>query len=123
MRKAQTASVGRFDKAFVALVVLALALMQPPRQGQFLVQTDGVQEDGLCAASQPLPQHDEEDHLPSPIEEPSSQSLQIFEEDAVVHDEHVFVLVEPRLKITPVPQFEPDSLHTSELERPPLRTA
>lgn len=122
MRKAQTPWGGWFDKAFVAWVALALALMLPAVQWQRLAPGEGIDE-GHGAASQPLRQHGEEDHSASPCEEPSVESLESLEDEAVVHDKHAFVLVGLRLEISPVVQFEPDSLHTSEPERPPLHTA
>jgi hypothetical protein len=117
MRNVPTALVGRFDRAFVARVALAFALMLPALPWQRLVLTDGVQD----VSSQPL--HDEDDQPPSPGEEPSSQSFESSEDDAVVHDRHVFVLAGLKLERPPVSQFELDSLHTRELERPPLHTA
>ncbi len=112
--------MGRFDGAFVACVALVLALMLPTLPCQRLVSTDGVQE----AVSQSS-QHDDAP-LPSSGEEPSPQSFESFEsfeDDAVIHDRHVFVLVALRLEHPPVSRFEPDSLHTREFERPPLHTA
>jgi len=112
--------MGRFDGAFVAWVALVLALMLPTLPCQRLVPTNGVQE----AVSQ-SPQHDDAP-LPSPGEEPSSQSFESFEsfeDDAVIHDRHVFVLVALRLEHPPVSRFEPGSPHPREFERPPLHTA
>ncbi|HEX8821784.1 MAG TPA: hypothetical protein VF794_17800 [Archangium sp.] len=123
MPKALTASVGRFDKAFVAWVALALALMLPVLQWRSLVHLEGIHEDGRGAASRSLSQHDQEDQPSSPCEESCSQLLESFEDEAVPHHKHAFVLAELSLKFTPVLQFEPDSLHTRELDRPPLRTA
>jgi len=111
--------MGRFDGAFVAWVALMLALMLPTLPCQRLVSMAGVE-----AVSQ-SPQHDDAP-LPSPGEEPSSQSFESFEsfeDDAVIHDRHVFVLVALRLEHPPVSRSEPGSLHTREFERPPLHTA
>jgi hypothetical protein len=122
MWKALTAWVGRFDKAFVAWVALALALMLPAAQWPRVVPAEGVQEDGLNAASQPLQQHDEEDHPLSPCEEPSC-ALESLEDDAILHDRHVFILVGLKLELSAVSQFAPEALHTRVLDRPPLHTA
>ncbi len=117
MRNVPTALVGRFDRAFVAWVALALMLLALPWQR--VVPTDDVQD----VASPSMQHHDEDDPRPSPGEESSWQSLESFEDDAFVHDRHVFVLAGLRLEFPPVSQFEPDSLHTREPERPPLHTA
>jgi len=115
------AVMGRFDRALVAWVALALALMLLALPWQRLVPTDGVQ-DGVSQA----PRYGDDAPLPSSGEEPSSQwfeSFESFEDDAVVHDRHDFVLVWLRLDLPPVSQLEQDALHTRQLERPPLHTA
>ena len=119
MRNVPTALVGGFDRAFVAWVALALALMLLALPWQRVVLADGIQD----AVSQSMQNHDEDDPRPSPGEESSWQSLESVEDDALVHDRHVFVLVGLRLELPPVSQFQPDALHTRKLERPPRHTA
>ncbi len=122
MRRVLTAWVGVFDKAFVVWVSLALALMLPASRLQNLVTVDCAQEAGLSAVLQA--QHpDDEGQLPSaPPEEAPFQLLNLLEDDEVVHETHVFVVLGLSFKLMSVEQLKPNSLHTRELERPPLHT-
>lgn len=123
MRRVLTALLGVSDKAFVAFVALALALMLPASTSRAIPLADSGQKAWVSAAWQPEEPLDEGEHPSSPAEESSGQLGSLIEDDEVVHETHVFVLLGLSLKLIPMVQLEPDSLHTREFERPPLHTA
>lgn len=123
MRRVLTALVSVPDKVFVAWVALALALMLPVATSRNIPLADGGQEMWLSTDWQPEEPLDEEELPSSPVEESPAPLFSLLEDDEVIHETHVFVVLGLSFKLIPGVQLEPDSLHTRELERPPLRTA
>ncbi|HVG62316.1 MAG TPA: hypothetical protein VNA24_27385 [Hyalangium sp.] len=123
MRRVLTTWVGVTDKAFVALVALALALMLPASTSRPIPLTDSGKKAWVSAAWQSEEPLDEGELPSSPPEESSGQLGNLIEDDEVVHETHVLVVLGLSLKLIPMVQLEPDSLHARELERPPLHTA